>query len=87
MQTYATSLAPDNEQMHKGRDEGSNLRPGCALVECATTIHDSRLRLAPELRGQSYEETLRELNITTLEEGRNRGYAIATCKILRGFTK
>lgn len=44
-------------------------------------------RLVPELRAMSYEERLRELNLTTLEDRRERGDMPATYKILRGIHK
>ncbi len=44
-------------------------------------------RLVPELRGMSYEERLRELNLTSLEYRRVRGYMITTFKILKGIDR
>ncbi|KAK8748335.1 hypothetical protein OTU49_016085 [Cherax quadricarinatus] len=44
-------------------------------------------RLVPELRGMSYEERLREIGLTTLEDRRVRGDMITTYKILRGIDK
>nr|XP_053632169.1 uncharacterized protein LOC128688366 [Cherax quadricarinatus] len=44
-------------------------------------------RLVPELRGMSYEERLREIDLTTLEDRRVRGDMITTYKILRGINK
>ena len=44
-------------------------------------------RLVPELRGMSYEERLRELNLTSLEDRRVRGDMITTFKILKGIDR
>ncbi len=40
-----------------------------------------------ELRGMSYEERLREMLLTTLEDRRVRGDMITTNKILRGLNR
>ncbi len=44
-------------------------------------------RLVPKLRGMSYEERLRELNLTSLEDRRVRGDMITTFKILKGIDR
>ncbi len=44
-------------------------------------------RLVPELRGMSYEERVREMHLTTLEDRRVRGDMITTYKILRGIER
>ncbi len=44
-------------------------------------------RLVPEQRGMSYEERLREMHLTTLEDRRVRGDMITTYKILRGIDR
>ncbi len=44
-------------------------------------------RLVPELRGMSYEERLKELSLTSLENSRVRGDMITTFKILRGIDR
>ena len=41
----------------------------------------------PALRNLPYEERLKRLNLTTLEERRKRGDLIETFKILKGFDK
>ena len=42
-------------------------------------------RMVPELAGLSYEDRLRELGLTTLEERRRRGDLIEVFKIMHGF--
>ena len=42
-------------------------------------------RLVPELRGLTYEDRLRELNLTTLEYRRNRYDLIQTFRIIKNF--
>jgi hypothetical protein len=44
-------------------------------------------RLVPELRGMSYEERLREMHLTTLEDRRVRGDMIITYTTLRGIDR
>ena len=44
-------------------------------------------KLVPSLRNLSYEERLKLLNLTTLEERRKRGDMIETFKIMRNFDK
>ncbi|KAK8729364.1 hypothetical protein OTU49_008790, partial [Cherax quadricarinatus] len=50
-------------------------------------VHRFATRLVPELRGMLYEERLREIGLTTLEDRRVRGDMITTYKILRGIDK
>ncbi len=44
-------------------------------------------RLVPELRGMSYEDRLRELHLTSLEDRRARGDMITTYNIIRGIDR
>ena len=40
-----------------------------------------------DVRGNTYEEKLKDAGLTTLKERRERGDAIQTFKVLKGFTK
>ena len=44
-------------------------------------------KLVPSLHELPYEECLKKLNLTTLEERRHRGDQIETFKIIKGFEK
>ena len=45
------------------------------------------VRMLSDEQGVSYEEKLRKVGLTTLTERRERGDAIETFKILKGFNK
>ena len=44
-------------------------------------------KMIPELRGQTYEQRLAAVNLTTLETRRLRGDLIEICKVLKEFDK
>ena len=53
-------------------------------IECLEKIQHRATKLVPELRNLEYNERLKALNLTTLEERRERGDLIETYKILTG---
>ena len=50
-------------------------------------IQQRAVAMISGLKGDSYEERLRELGLTTLEERRHQADMVQTFKILRGFDK
>ena len=54
-------------------------------IETLEQVQRRATRLVPLLRDTPYEERLKALNLTTLEERRSRGDAIETYKLLNGL--
>ena len=50
-------------------------------------VQQRATRLVPELRGLTYEQRLKQLGLTTLEERRRRGDLIEVYKIMHGIDK
>ena len=56
-------------------------------VRVLEQVQKRATKLVPSLRNLPYEERLKRLNLTTLEERRKRGNMIETFKIMRNFDK
>ena len=50
-------------------------------------IQERLIRMLSDVRGDTYEEKLRDAGLTTLKERRERGDTIQTFKVLKGFSK
>lgn len=50
-------------------------------------IQERLVRMLSDVRGSTYEEKLKDAGLTTLKERRERGDAIQTFKVLKGFNK
>jgi len=56
-------------------------------VDCLEKVQRRATKLVRGLKDKSYEDRLRILGITSLEERRNRGDLIQVFRIVKGFDK
>jgi len=56
-------------------------------VDCLENVQRRATKLVRGLKDKSYEDRLRILGITSLEERRNRGDLIQVFRIVKGFDK
>ena len=56
-------------------------------IQTLEKVQERLLRQIPDIRGNSYEERLKDAGLTTLKERRKRGDAIETFKTLGGFNR
>ena len=56
-------------------------------IKILERVQERFVRQIPDVRGQNYEERLKDAGLTTLRERRKRGDVIETFKTLNGFNK
>ena len=56
-------------------------------IKCLEKIQERLIRMLSDVKGETYEEKLKDAGLTTLKERRSRGDAIQTFKVLKGFNK
>ena len=55
-------------------------------IKSLEKIQERLIRMLSDVRGESYNDKLRDAGLTTLKERRERGDAIQTFKVLKGFS-
>ena len=55
-------------------------------IKCLEKIQERLIKMLSDVRGDSYEDKLKDAGLTTLKERRARGDAIQTFKVLKGFS-
>ena len=58
-----------------------------ADIKCLEKIQERLIKMLSDVRGSTYEEKLKDAGLTSLKERRERGDAIQTFKVLKGFSK
>ena len=56
-------------------------------IKSLEKIQERLIKMVSDVRGNTYEEKLKDAGLTTLKERRERGDAIQTFKVLKGFSK
>ena len=56
-------------------------------IKCMEKIQERLIRMISDVKGDSYEEKLKDVGLTTLKERRSRGDMIQTFKVLKGFNR
>ena len=55
-------------------------------IKSLEKIQERLVRMLSDVKGESYEDKLKDAGLTTLKERRERGDAIQTFKVLKGFS-
>ena len=56
-------------------------------INCLEKIQERLVRMLSDVKGETYEEKLKDAGLTTLRERRTRGDVIQTFKVLKGFNQ